>query len=282
MVFTARLVNLRRSLRGEIAPAHSLPLPSQFCVKLAKPEYIRSLAREAWFYEQLSKKEGYPGAVTPVCFGFFTCPLASESDVQIPAWSSVRIQPEAPSYTRAGEEPVYDFYIDDRDVKYLHSYFDDDRTSHLKSRWHLKQWRERADRSPVVGTLITERIGEPLRPKDFPNATSTIRKGVNHFSKEAETEIMVLLDDLNAAGILHGDVRFNNILRDLSSGSELNHWFSAASQICPRHNQIHLYRIIDFDRACRWNTDNPVDQWRFARIQSTTLEEPPFWGDCTQ
>ncbi|KAE9397209.1 hypothetical protein BT96DRAFT_77803 [Gymnopus androsaceus JB14] len=79
MVFAARLVSLRRSVHDETVLAHSLPLPSQFCVKLAKPEYIRSLAREAWFYEQLSKEEGYAGAITPVCFGFFTCSLPAIS-----------------------------------------------------------------------------------------------------------------------------------------------------------------------------------------------------------
>ncbi|KAJ4470850.1 hypothetical protein J3R30DRAFT_1130981 [Lentinula aciculospora] len=47
MVFAARLVSLRQSVHEETVLAHSLPLPSQFCVKLAKPEYFRSLAREA-------------------------------------------------------------------------------------------------------------------------------------------------------------------------------------------------------------------------------------------
>ncbi|KAF9065059.1 hypothetical protein BDP27DRAFT_78925 [Rhodocollybia butyracea] len=46
LVFAARLVTLRRSPHDEPLPVDSVPLPSQFCIKLAKPEYIRSLAQK--------------------------------------------------------------------------------------------------------------------------------------------------------------------------------------------------------------------------------------------
>lgn len=183
MVFAARLVSLRRSVHDETVLAHSLPLPSQFCVKLAKPEYIRSLAREAWFYEQLSKEEGYAGAITPVCFGFFTCSLAS--DVQLDTWSSVHIKPQKLYYTPADEEPVYDFYNDDNDFGLedpCYPYFDDERTFHLDSPWHLKHWQSRTNRSPIVGILVMERLGAHL-PTEFP-AGSEI--GENDLPKEAE------------------------------------------------------------------------------------------------
>ncbi|KAF9069018.1 hypothetical protein BDP27DRAFT_1448048 [Rhodocollybia butyracea] len=277
LVFAARLVSLRQSLHDEPLTIHSVPLPSQFCVKLVKPEYIRSLAREAWFYEQLAKAEGYPGAVTPVCFGFFTCPLPSEAGIQLHALSSVLIKPEPPSHTPEGEEPIYDRYYDDLDFEYVDNYLDDDRTSHCDSPWNLKQWRERADRSPIIGINVTERIGKHIQLDDFPGPTFRFPRGNCYFTKEAETEIVALLDDLSALGILQDDTKFNNILW---AASESKHWLPASAQICPRHKQVHLYRLIDFDRAAKWNRENPVDHGYFCRLQLYPLKESQFWGDC--
>ncbi|KAK1220332.1 hypothetical protein PQX77_016927 [Marasmius sp. AFHP31] len=261
MVFTARLVSLKRSSDGDVLPAGFIPLPTQFCVKLAKPEYIRSLAREAWFYEQLSQEEGYPGAITPYCFGFFTSPLPHV--VQLPAWSSARIKPRKPSNIPADEEYVYDYLRDDNEFSC--SFVDDDRTCFLRSPWALKQWKSRADRSPIIGVLVTERLSGhfPLELRDS--------KSQNQLSDQLKTEMGELLDDLSAAGILHDDFKYNNILCP-----SLEPWLG--SQICPHHKRVHPWRVIDFDRTFRWNPANPDERQWFTFVQRRSLNDPKFWG----
>ncbi|KAE9397210.1 hypothetical protein BT96DRAFT_77713 [Gymnopus androsaceus JB14] len=85
-------------------------------------------------------------------------------------------------------------------------------------------------------------------------------------------KISALLDDLNAVGILHGDIKFNNIL------SPAEPWLEP--QICPRHKQVHQWRVIDFDRASKWNRENVIDRKRFSNIQCCAVEDPMFWGCC--
>ncbi|KAJ4000116.1 hypothetical protein F5050DRAFT_1733827 [Lentinula boryana] len=254
-VFAARLVSLKKSIHGETLPDDYISLPSQFCIKLAKPEYIRSLAREAWFYEQLSK-EGYLGAVTPVCFGFFACRLPN--NVQLRSWSSVKIKPEKPSDVPEDEEPIYDFYDDDEEGWYC--YFDDDRRSHLDSPWHLQQWKARTDRSPFVGILITERLGAHM-PTKFSTPPKELVRGL---PQEVRTEMLTLLEDLNAVGIVHGDIKFNNILNRASES-----WLS--SEVCSRHKRVHPWRVIDFDRSYKYDPANPIDSWCVAKMQNSAV-----------
>ncbi|KAJ4000111.1 hypothetical protein F5050DRAFT_1563744, partial [Lentinula boryana] len=252
-VFSARLVSLRKSIHGETLPNGCIPLPSQFCIKLAKPEYIRSLAREAWFYEQLSKEDGYPGAVTPVCFGFFACRLPD--NVQVRSWTSIEIEPEEPLDVPEGEEPIYDFYDDDEEG--CDCYFDDGRRSHLDSPWHLQQWKARTDRSPFVGILITERLGAQMPTEYSPPRGKGLRR---------RTELLMLLEDLNAVGIVHGDIKFNNILSRASES-----WLSA--EVCPRHKQVHSWKLIDFDRSSKYDPANPIDSSYVSNIQNYAADD---------
>ncbi|KAJ3742223.1 hypothetical protein DFH05DRAFT_1545105 [Lentinula detonsa] len=263
-VFAAHLVSLRKSIRGETLPDGCIPLPSQFCIKLAKPEYIRSLAREAWFYEQLSKKDsGFPaGVITPICFGFFACRLPD--NVQIRSWLSIEIElDELSDVSPEGGEPVYDLLDDDEEGWYC--YFDDGRRSHLDSPWHLKQWMARADRSPFVGILITERLGTQLPPK-FSIPSEDLVRGL---PKEIRTELLAVLEDLNTVGILHGDMKFNNVM---SRASE-SQWLSLSSEVCPQHGRVHPWRLIDFDRSYKFNPSNPIDKWYVTGIQNSVLDD---------
>lgn len=68
----------------------SLQSPQEFCVKLVKPQFIRSLAREAWFYEQLAELQG---VAVPRCFGFFVAPLP-DGVSWIDAWGEFRDEDE--------------------------------------------------------------------------------------------------------------------------------------------------------------------------------------------
>ncbi|PBK90191.1 hypothetical protein ARMGADRAFT_1032747 [Armillaria gallica] len=74
----------------------------ELCVKVAKPEYGRTLAREAWFYEQLAVESGCEGVIIPRCFGFFTIPLKDCFDIKgqpvshVEPWKNVTLHPPEP------------------------------------------------------------------------------------------------------------------------------------------------------------------------------------------
>ncbi len=84
-------------------------------------------------------------------------------------------------------------------------------------------------------------------------------------------ELSELLDDLSAVGILHRDVKFNNFLHPAPEPY-------LASEMCPRHKRVHPWRVIDFDRAFRWNPANPSDWKGLSHYQATDVQEPTFWG----
>lgn len=54
-------------------------MPAEVCLKIAKPTYCRSLAREAWFYEQLQE---WQGVATAKCYGLFTAPVPPDTSVR--------------------------------------------------------------------------------------------------------------------------------------------------------------------------------------------------------
>ncbi|KAE9410693.1 hypothetical protein BT96DRAFT_1011444 [Gymnopus androsaceus JB14] len=72
VTYGARLQRILDRTCGSPIPCSSLESPQEFCVKLVKPQFMRSLAREAWFYEQLAE---FQGVVVPRYFGFFVAPL---------------------------------------------------------------------------------------------------------------------------------------------------------------------------------------------------------------
>ena len=66
----------------------------ELCVKIARPNRCRTLAREAWVYEQLEKTH-CAGSVALWCFGFFSAELSSDeledgaSSDAFPLWKSI-------------------------------------------------------------------------------------------------------------------------------------------------------------------------------------------------
>jgi len=64
------------------ASAHKYSsFPDNVCLKFAKPRSNRSLAREAWFYEQLAGQNGYEDTITPRCYGFFQVSLDAYAQI---------------------------------------------------------------------------------------------------------------------------------------------------------------------------------------------------------
>lgn len=93
------------------------------------------------------------------------------------------------------------------------------------------------------------------------------------------SEILEILNDLSSAGVLHGDIKFNNLLRPAFPSSVPSASSSSyRSQICPRHKRIHPWRIIDFDRATKWGRSIPQDVEHFRETQKEDFEYGYFWG----
>lgn len=69
MAYAARVEYAADASGADISNA----LPSEVCIKVAKFPFARSLAREAWFYEQLGDCQG---TSTARCYGFFTVDLS--------------------------------------------------------------------------------------------------------------------------------------------------------------------------------------------------------------
>ncbi|KAK0458050.1 uncharacterized protein EV420DRAFT_1764543 [Desarmillaria tabescens] len=104
------------------------------CIKLVKPKYGRTLAREAWFYEQLSLEPEYEGAITPRCFGFFT-PVT-----RVEPWenSYITIDPPEPHSDQtddSDEEEDIDWWLP-YDPPGLDDFFKDDDGLKSGSSWN--------------------------------------------------------------------------------------------------------------------------------------------------
>lgn len=130
----------------------STSLPAELCLKFAKVQYGRSLAREAWFYEQLSSCQGIAVAR---CFGFFSSTFAEQKesvDTVIP-WMDLKhlYKPPIPHWMPV---PSADYLPDDDpdDDK-----FHDRRGFKYDSVWNF--WNP-SESDPTVAVLLLEKLGE--------------------------------------------------------------------------------------------------------------------------
>lgn len=103
-----------------------------------------------------------------------------------------------------------------------------------KSKWYRFT---QDDERPMVCVLVIEELGAP-----YPSPL---------MDDEALRDIREILEDLAHVGIVHDDVRFNNVLRTL---------VTIPNSLCSRHKRIHNWRLVDFDRAMRYFiTDSNTD-----------------------
>lgn len=129
-------------------------LPSEVCIKVAKPTFSRSLAREAWFYEQLGDCRG---TSTAKCYGFFTVPLSECKDSEgnavtnIYPWKTSKVPPEVDS-DMDDDVPSQDHLVDDIRPEE----FTDEHGFKTNSSWN--SWCPSI--SPqTVAILVLERLG---------------------------------------------------------------------------------------------------------------------------
>ncbi|RDB26242.1 hypothetical protein Hypma_006336 [Hypsizygus marmoreus] len=255
VVYGARMIHVLENPNGPTITGFPVQALPSLCIKLAKPTFCRSLAREAWFYERLPEDQNYQGFVIPRCYGLFTVPLqplsiSLGSDIKIIPWEMLGTRapfeyPEGSEGWRYGDHLPDDF-----------GWPDDGRRDKADSPWN--EWRPSAS-LPVVSVLILERLGEVYSQKEF------------HENPRSMIDIADLIDDLSSAAISHDDLKYNNVLHATDQ-----------SFVCPRHQYAHAWRFVDFDRSARWGKNMECDaapMTKVARMSFLEVDDDDwFWG----
>ncbi|EIW83326.1 hypothetical protein CONPUDRAFT_89245 [Coniophora puteana RWD-64-598 SS2] len=210
------------SQESGVTVSNLLSLKQELCVKVARPNRCRTLAREAWVYNKLrcrkSGREGWSydqvpqadrlqGVIAPHFYGFFVA-----DQVSFPPWTSEdfqidRRQATADDMTR--DDPL-----------------DDDLLGSSGGKDHSiwRNWRPDPF-IPMLAVIVMSRGGETCKYAD----------GLDTSTQE---DIFAILSDLSLASIVHGDLRPANIVRA-----------PASTVLCERHNRIHKWNVIDFSSA---------------------------------
>ncbi|KAJ8469621.1 hypothetical protein ONZ45_g16835 [Pleurotus djamor] len=113
----------------------------QVVVKFAKPQFARSLAREAWFYECLEEAQRTAVAAS---YGFYTTPLDPTMNKDMLPWKQIKIE-----YKEA--LPSEDILLDDAQI----GYFNGGRQYYSASQW--LSWRTTQG---TLAVLVLEKLGE--------------------------------------------------------------------------------------------------------------------------
>ncbi|KAH6903226.1 protein kinase subdomain-containing protein PKL/ccin3 [Coprinopsis sp. MPI-PUGE-AT-0042] len=203
-------------------------MPKKVCIKFAKKHSCRSLARDAWFYEQL---QDWQGIMTPQSFGFYTSTADEQPDSPksftndfIP-WQNHRVHVRYDPYVASWGISM-DWVPDDQPSAKI-DYID---AGGIKTSSHWYHWAVN-DANPVIAVQVMELLGDPCEK---------IWK---------KKEILEVVDDMNHVGVYHSDLSAWNVL-------EANHDNQDTTRLCPRHKTVHRWRIIDFDRASVVNRAN--------------------------
>ncbi|KAI0051292.1 hypothetical protein FA95DRAFT_1602767 [Auriscalpium vulgare] len=107
----------------------------------------------------------------------------------------------------------------------------------LESWPHQLNWFDEPGNTRVC-VLLLERVGGLTEPgqKPFPH----------------REDLVDAMEDLTCLSIVHGDIRWENILH-ATPDSSVASASTGAGIMCPRHQVIHHYRFIDFEDAYRTN-----------------------------
>ncbi|KAG7096450.1 hypothetical protein E1B28_003885 [Marasmius oreades] len=244
IAYSARILDGGSSIPGS-------PRPTHVCIKFAMPYHCRSLAREAWFYDQLPEEQNFQGIITPRYYGFFTSSLGDASTI-VP-WEEGKVDMSliAPEdYDEEGDLHL-DFLPEDR-MKSTAVVVNDAYTS---SSWY--DWQ--ADpKNPLVSVLVLEKLGDVFDREERDKSQAAMKD---------MSDLEEIMTDLTAAYVVHADVRRFNFLKAPED----------SSSICPRHGHAHRHRVIDFDQSLK--TDENAVEWNpwFRITNVATMEYPQFW-----
>jgi hypothetical protein len=152
VTFSAQVISATMDGGGDILSS----MPPTVCLKFAKQEFCRSLAREAWMYERLEKCQG---TSIPQCYGFFSSKMGQQSHsphtTTFVPWEDRIYSFEE---TDEGPPPIWspspDWLPDDDG----HSADDCDDPVRTESLWNTWQ---RDNNDPTLAVLVLELLGEP-------------------------------------------------------------------------------------------------------------------------
>ncbi|KAH9920211.1 uncharacterized protein BXZ73DRAFT_91946 [Epithele typhae] len=212
--------------QGRTAPP-ILHAKSALCIKIARPNRCRTLAREAWVYERLPEPD-WQGVITPRVYGFFTTTLPPNPAAH-PPWyrhhyhgssleSDDPTRDEQTSPVPSDDDPTRDDDLPDDEPK--ESYGEPGPGARELSEW--LDWHPNPD-APLLSVLLMSRGGPAYSVADDDHDTKTLH------------DIAMILEDLSFSAILHEDIRPPNLLRA-----------PADTQECPRHKCIHRWNLVDF------------------------------------
>jgi hypothetical protein len=123
-------------------------LPEIVCLKFAKKQHLRSLAREAWFYEQLAELQGISIAH---CYGYFSSTFSKQQSLDsIVPWGEIECPYNPDDEPTSWTSPSADWLPDDPTDCDFH----DKRGFKRDSLWNTWNF---AEGDPV---LILEKLGE--------------------------------------------------------------------------------------------------------------------------
>ncbi|KAI0716717.1 hypothetical protein C8Q76DRAFT_856140 [Earliella scabrosa] len=202
VVYAARLVETPFTKEEEGAI-----FDSELCVKIARPNRSRTLAREAWVYDQLTEGS-FQGASVPRCYGFFTATLSPEQ-LPVGLWERDPLEDDDPTC----DDPLPD------DKPPRDQCVDEPPGSREESNW--VDWKPNPD-APLLSVLVTARGGARYKDED-------------DWDEDTKSEIMELLDDVSAAHVLHNDLRPVNIIRAPKNAER-----------CKQHKHVHKWNLVDF------------------------------------
>jgi len=218
-VYSAQVLSVRDSDGANITSK----FPGTLCLKFAKPPCGRSLAREAWHYEQL---EACQGVSVPIAYGLFSSQLPASAVTGFLPWED---------RVHRFLDPV-DFLVDDHGLEEER----DSRGLRRSSRWN--QWKFNPS-FPTVTVLVLELLGPAW---ELPEELSADFRSVR--TDQDLDDIRDLYDDVAALGLLHHDISQRNAVA--YEGPD------EPRRRCRAHGRTHRWRLIDFDRSVRIDVEN--------------------------
>jgi len=254
-------------------------LPQSVCIKFAKPQHCRTLAREAWFYEQLAECQG---TSTAHCYGFFSSTFSEQSNTpdSLLPWCDLEhpCDPDDEDGSNLSWTPVVSSDWLPDDPPFAEEYCD---TRNFKGDSPWNTWNVSTQESSTISVLVLELLGEPCS-EHWKNAWEKPSEGLKYVSSlcalrcrtdspfREDTSVM---DDVGVYGLVHSDVTAFNFLRFTGEGSQAR---------CPRHNVVHGWRVIDFDRSVKVDMENGGDEAKGAPdLYNTEFigSLATFWGN---
>ncbi|KAH9843536.1 uncharacterized protein C8Q71DRAFT_697385 [Rhodofomes roseus] len=230
----------------------SLPPEETLCVKIARPNRCRTLARESWVYNQIHRGH-MQGIITPYTYGFFTADLSSQQ-LTFPLWKSQDFSLEHHPVESRDDSTCDDSLPDDDPLM-----GDEHRPGGREfSSWY--SWKPDPD-APLLAVLVMSRGG----------ATYTLEDDAD---KTMQEDIHAILDDLSDICLWHNDLRPNNLVRA-----------PCGTKPCVKHGRVHTWNMIDFAWVLVDDIDGDLDESKLKTIrnlQHISYQNHYFWtGSCT-